>query len=216
MSVTYGTARVPCIIQYALRLYSAIFAPQHPQKTKPSFISAPHTGHFLAGFSPASFAGSGSRREPHCVQNRSLPDSGRQGGTDHHGFRGRIRFLFRFGGSSVAGIISVFLRRPGFIIIRAVSFGVIFPFYPLDLSLCLLNRLIMCGGGSAEILDFCVDGVPLLQIFYNKNLRSYSVPLQQHSFLKKFSALSFVISMASFVLSPIFFAILPILSKKSI
>lgn len=70
MSVTYGIARISCIIQYALRLYSAILAPQHPQKTKPSFISAPHTGHFLAGFSPASFAGSGSRREPHCVQNR--------------------------------------------------------------------------------------------------------------------------------------------------
>lgn len=34
---------------------------------------------------------------------------------------------------------------------------------------------------------FLCRWVPPLQIFYNKNLRSYSVPLQQHSFLKKFS-----------------------------
>ena len=193
MSVTYGTARVPCIIQYALRLYSAIFAPQHPQKNKAVL-------HFGAAYrtlpgrlSPASFAGSGSRSgaalrtEPQAFL---IQGPGRRDrppwipGPDQVSFPVRaavspVLFLFSSGGRA-SSLSALF------------PFRVIFPFYPLDLSLCLLNRLIMCGGGSAEILDFCVDGF-LLQIFIIKSPILFSSSAAAF-FSEEIFALSFVIS----------------------
>lgn len=47
-------------------------APQCPQNFASLFSGSPHTGHFAVSFLSSSFAAfSGSREEPHCVQNFS-------------------------------------------------------------------------------------------------------------------------------------------------
>ena len=123
----------------------------------------------------------------------------------------RFRFRRFFVGFSL--FFSLFFLFRFFLSGRLFVYTVSFLIRSISACACSI-ALIMAGCVVTEFLDFRINGF-LISEFYSKTLRFFQI-LSHRTFSVAILAFSFVISIASFVLSPIFLAIFPILSNKSI